>query len=208
MPKSLADLRKEKDEPARLPTRVLKVCLDQALLSDIQRLTAEKSDVMVAAAMRSSEEGGEQSGPPKRMGQGLDPRIAEIEAELEPLYQRLRDTEGELLLRATDGGVWLRWKDSHPARKDNEADDRLAFGFCNASDLVDDLGKYVVSWNGDEFGPGEWDGWFRGKVAPADLGACVSAVVEMHEQRVTAPKSQSTSSEPPTSETDSPLPAA
>lgn len=197
MSKTLADLRKEKDQPAQLPTRVIKACLDQSLLADIQRLTSEKSDLLTESVRTTGE--GEQAGPPKRQGEGTNPRLAEIDAELEPLYQRLRDTEGEILLRATDGGSWLRWKDAHPAREGNESDERFAYGFCNATDLMGDLGKFVISWDGDEFGPGEWD-WFSKKVAPADLAECVKAVVEMHESRISAPKSQSTSSAPTTSE--------
>lgn len=204
--KSLADLRADKERPASLPTRAVTICLDQKLLADIQRLTLEKNDLLVQAAVESSDE--DKPGRPKRQGEGKNPRLAEIDAEIEPLYAEMREASGEILLRARPGGEWLRWKDEHPAREKNESDDRLAFGLCNAADLLDNLGKYVVSWNGDEFGPGEWDGWFKGKVAPADLGALVTAVVEMHESRVTAPKSPSTSSELPTSVTDSPSPAA
>lgn len=210
MTSSLADLRKKKDEPASLPTRVVKACLDQSLLADIQRLTAEKTDLIVAGAgTRASADADDdtQDGTPRRVGQGVNPRIAAIDAELEPLYQRLRDTEGEILLRATDGGTWLRWKDAHPPREKNEVDERLAYGLANATDLLDDLGKYAVAWNGDDFGPGEW-AWFSKKVAPADLNACISAVVELHESRISAPKSLSNSSATLTDETGSPSPAA
>lgn len=203
---SLADLRAQKDKPASLPTRVISICLDQQILGDIQRLTAEKNDLLVQAAVDVNAE--DKPSRPKRTGEGKNPRLAEIDAELEPLYARLREAEGELLLSAREGGAWLRWKDEHPPREKNESDDRLAYGLVNASDLLDDLGKYVVSWNGDDFGPGEWDGWFKAKVAPADLGALVSAVVELHESRVSAPKSLSVSSEPLTSATDSSSPAA
>lgn len=206
MSMSLADLRKEKDQPASRPTRVVKVCLDQSLLADIQRLTEEKRILAVEASSLDGDD--EQTGPPQRTGGSRHGgRIKAIDAELEPLYQRLRDTEGEILLRATDGGSWLRWKDAHPAREKNEVDERLAYGMCNATDLLDDLGKYAVSWNGDEFGPGEWD-WFSKKVAPADLGACVSAIVELHESRIQAPKSLTPSSDLPTSAPDSPSPDA
>jgi len=207
MSKSLADLRAAKDRKPSLPTRIVKVCLDQDLLADIQRLTAEKRDLAVSAAVaddadeaKGGEDGGD--GPPQRLvGPPPPPRLAEIDAELEPLYERLRETEGELLIRAGDGGAWLRWKDAHPAREGSDVDERLSYGFCNATDLAADLGRYVVSWNGEEFAPGEWDDWFAAKVAPADIGECVRAVVELHEARVGAPKSPSVSSEPEMSET-------
>lgn len=205
MSMSLADLRRQKDQPASRPTRVVRACLDQSLLADIQRLSEEKRVLLLETP--TVDEDGEQAGPPQRTGGSRHgARLAAIDDELEPLYQRLRDTEGEILLRATDGGSWLRWKDAHPAREGNEVDDRLAYGLANATELLEDLGKYAVSWNGDDFGPGEWD-WFSQKVAPADLGACITAVVEMHESRVSAPKSRSTSSDLPTSATDSPSPA-
>ena len=213
MSKSLADLRAAKDRKPSLPTRIVKVCLDQDLLADIQRLTAEKRDLAVSAAVADDADeakGGEDGGdgaPQRLVGPPPPPRLAEIDAELEPLYARLRETEGELLIRAGDGGAWLRWKDAHPAREDNAVDISLAFGYCNATDLANDLGKYVVAWNGDDFGPGEWDDWFRANVAPADIGAIVSAVVEVHEARVTAPKLRNVSSDLPTSGTDSLSPA-
>jgi len=206
MSKTLADLRKEKDQRGSLPTRIVTICLDQELLADIQRLTAEKRD-LEANLPRSVEDDdqGEDATParPRRQGEGgkVRARLDQIAAELEPLYQRLRDTEGELLIRARDGGSWLRWKDAHPAREGSDVDERLSYGFCNATDLAGDLGRYVVSWNGEEFAPGEWDDWFAAKVAPADIGECVRAVVELHEARVGAPKSPSVSSEPEMSET-------
>jgi hypothetical protein len=226
MSKTLADLRKEKDQRGSLPTRIVTICLDQELLADIQRLTAEKRDleadlprsVGVGAldpeivdrydlrrAYCEDDDQGEDATParPRRQGEGgkVRARLDAIAAELEPLYQRLRDTEGELLIRASDGGSWLRWKDAHPAREGSDVDERLSYGFCNATDLAADLGRYVVSWNGEEFAPGEWGDWFAAKVAPADIGECVRAVVELHEARVGAPKSPSTSSVPETSET-------
>lgn len=204
MSKSLAELRKSK--PASLPTRVVTVCLDLEVLAEVQRLEGEKSDLHVElqgiAASSAS-----QSRPNPRVA-AINARVAEIDDELTAKFDRMRESEGELLLRATSGGAWQRWKDDHPAREDNKSDEAIAYGFCNASDLLDDLSKYVVEWNGEPFGKGDWDELFADRVAPADLRAICSLVVEMHEVRAQVPKSRSVSSELLTSATDSPSPDA
>lgn len=192
MSKTLAELRAAKDEPASLPTHLARICLDQKVLANIQRLTAEKNHLLLTTPAPADDE--EKEARPRRAGEKVDPRIAEIDAELEVQYDEMRENEGELLLRAGDGGVWLRWKDDHPPREGNESDERLAYGLCNAADLMDELGTYVAAWNGDDLGPGEWDSWFKSKVAPADLGALVNAVVQMHESRILVPKSSTGSS--------------
>lgn len=204
MRKSLAELRAAKDQPASLPTHLARICLDQKALASIQRLTAEKNHLLLTTPAPADDE--DKESRPRRAGEKADPRLADIDAELELLYDEMREAEGELLLQAGDGGAWLRWKDDHPPREGNESDERLAYGLCNASDLMDDLGDYVKAWNGEDFGPGEWDGWFKAKVAPADLGALVNAVVAMHESRILVPKSSTGSSKHLTSVTDSDSP--
>lgn len=205
MSKTLAELRAEKAQPASLPTHLARLCLDQKVLANIQRLTAEKHHIEITTPAPVDDD--EKQTRPRRAGEGVNPRLAQIDAELEAEYDAMREAEGELLLQAGEGGAWLRWKDDHPPREGNESDERLAYGLCNAADLMDDLGSYVVSWNGDDFGPGEWDDWFKAKVAPADLGALVNAVVAMHESRILVPKSSTGSSKHLTSVTDSDSPA-
>lgn len=198
MPKTLAELRAQKDAAPSLPTRVVPLCLDQALIAAVQRLEAEKRDLNVAA-FRGDDE---QDGPPRRMSETLPPRVAEIDTELAALYDQMRESEGELLLRAIPGGKWQRWKDAHPARKDNASDNEITYGLCNASDLLDGLSQFVVEWDGETFGPGEWDDWFMEKVAPADLRDICTQVVSLHEARISVPKLSSTSSGDGTSATD------
>lgn len=206
MSKTLAELRAEKNQPASLPTHLARICLDQEVLADIQRLQAEKNHLLLTAPAPVDDE--DREARPRRAGEKADPRLAEIDAALEAEYDKMRAAEGELLLRAGEGGAWLRWKDEHPAREGNESDERLTYGLCNAADLMDELGTYVVAWNGEDFGPGEWDSWFKAKVAPADLGALVNAVVQMHESRILVPKSSTGSSKHLTSVTDSASPVA
>lgn len=205
MTKTLAELRATK--PGSLPTRSVTICLDQALLAKAQRLEAEKTDLMVAEARRTGD-GEDREGPPRRQGEGPNPRISEIDEDLAALYDEMRASEGDLLLRATSGGKWARWKDDHPARDGNQSDETIAYGFCNASDLLDDLGTYVAEWNGEPLAADDWSSWLCDQVAPADLRALCSTVVEMHETRITVPKSRSASSAGQTSANGSTSPSA
>jgi hypothetical protein len=200
MPKSLADL---KAKPKSLPTRAVRICLDQEAVADVQRLDREKSDLLLDAQRGGVTEDGERTGPPRRTGEGAaPPRLAEIDAELEALFDRMRESEGDLLLRAIGGGEWQRFKDDHPAREGNKTDEEVAYGLCDSSALLADLSRYVAAWNDETLGPDDWRDWFSAQVAPADLRELCSEVVQLHESRVRVPKARSTdSSATPASET-------
>lgn len=198
MSKTLAELRAM--TAPKLPTRTVRLCLNLEVLAQIQRLQNEKEELLLDAR-RSSADDEERKGPPRKMAEkAVPPRVAEIDAELADLYDKMREYEGDLLLNGIDGGRWQQWKDEHPPRKDNESDERLGYGLVDATALMGDLALFAVAWNDEHFAEGDWDGWFAARVAPADLGALVSAVVEMHEARVTVPKAQGDSSATPSSE--------
>lgn len=204
---TLAELRARKQKQKSRPTRVRRVTLDIDLLADVQRLEEEKRDLLTEASRRHDDDEGNRNpdGSVKKMGQGGEAatRLGEIEAELRALYDRLRESEGEILLRGIAGGEWQRWKDDHPPREGNVTDAEVAFGLCNATDVLDDLGRYVASWNGEDLEPGDWDGWLRDSIAPGDLRDLVSDVVSMHEvSGVRAPKSSTASSETETGSSD------
>lgn len=192
MSKTLAELRAQK--PSSLPTRIVTVYLNLDVLAQVQRLEQEKKDIRVELGRRPKADDDDGPEKPKRAGEGPPPRLAEIDAELEVCYDTMRADEGELLLRATTGGKWLRWLDEHPAREGNQSDEVLAFGICNASDLADDLGRYVVAWNGEPLTPEDWSSWLADQIAPADIGGIVQQVTDMHTTRVSAPKAQGGSS--------------
>jgi hypothetical protein len=82
--------------------------------------------------------------------------VAEIDAELAALFDRMRESEGDLLLRAIGGGEWQRFKDDHPAREGNKSDEETAYGLCDSTALLADLGRFVVAWNGENFGADDW----------------------------------------------------
>lgn len=200
MPRSLADL---KAKPKSLPTRTVRICLDQEAVADVQRLDREKADLLLQARRSQVDEDGERTGPPRRVGESpMPPRVAEIDAELEALFDRMRESEGDLLLRAVSGGEWQRFADDNPARDGNKSDEQFGYGLVNVTALLADLGRYAAAWNGENFGPDDWREWFAAQVAPADLLELCQEVVQIHQSRVRVPpKPLSDSSEIQTSAT-------
>jgi hypothetical protein len=195
MPKSLAELRASSH--AALPERTMELCLSQALVSEVEALDIEKRSLSVETARKD----GEESGPkPRKADPPADPRVAEIDARLEELYDEMREHTGQLVLRATTGGEWRRWVDAHPARVDDKFDEGVAYGYCNASDLLAALGDYAVSWNGTPLSEGDWE-FIENRAAPGDLKVACQTVVQMHEAGgLKAPKSQRALSVVPTNE--------
>lgn len=197
---TLAELRARKQKS--LPTRVKRLTLEQELLADAERLELERADLVVDSK-RSSNAEGERQGPPPKAGVGLPKRVVEIDEELRALYAKIRESEGELLLTGITGGEWQTWKDEHPPRAENVTDIQVAYGLCNASDLLGALGDFVKAWNGEDLADGDWDGWLKDLVAPGDLRELVTEVITMQERSgVRIPKSLTVSSETEPSETD------
>lgn len=204
--KTLAELRAM--TTPKLPTRVERICLNFEVLGQVEQLQNEKQGLLVEA-MRSqpTDEGEERKGPPRKLAEpAKPPRVVEIDAELEVLYDAMREYEGDLELHGIDGGTWVTWKDEHPPREGNKADEDLGYGLVDTTALLQDLGRYAYSWDGDPFKEGDWHGWFASRVASADLAVLVKRVVEMQEGRVSVPKALSDSSAPPSPESadDSP----
>lgn len=200
MPKSLADLR---SKPKQLPTRVVRICLDQEAVAEVQRLESERADLLLEAKRAARNEDADSTRPPRRAGEDAEPpRVAEIAAELEALWDRMRESEGDILVRAISAGEWQRFKDEHPPREGNKSDYEVAFSLLDASALLADLGRWVESWNDEVFTAGAWDEWFKEHVSSADLAEIGRAVMHAQEDRVTVPKARSTVlSAPPRSET-------
>ncbi|GHJ59131.1 hypothetical protein NOK12_16490 [Nocardioides sp. OK12] len=193
MSKSLAELRAS--TRTSLPERSYSLCLAQGLVAEVQALEEEAADLRTQALTADDDEG---SKPPRRIGEGRNPRLAEIDARKEELFAEMREHTGELRLRGKTAGEWRRWVDAHPAREKNAVDEQAAYGMVNASDLADTLGDYAVAWNGADLGEGDWD--FIANRAPAgDIKELCRLVVQMHEvPGARAPgKSQKTSLETP-----------
>lgn len=193
---NLAELRASA-KPTR-PTFVKRLTLDIELIADIERLQTEKQDLLHEAEAHKGDDA-----KPRKGGAGVGPRLAEVDQELVALFAKMRESEGELLIRGMTGGEWQRWKDEHPPREDNVTDETVAGGICNASALLADLGKYAAEWNGEALAEGDWSGWMADMIAPGDLRDLVAAFVWNHEKSgVRIPKSLTELSPTEPSETD------
>lgn len=188
MTRSLADLRANR--PKRLAESSITVCLAPDLVAEMQSLGNELANVTLS----SIDEDGDQKGPPPRLGGDReDPRASEIRERMAALLLEIADNEGEFRLRATKtDGEWRRWCNANPARKEDEAgyerDLRVTAGHCNADALIDDLGVYVVGWNGDELEGSDWVDVFAASVGLPDKAQMASAVVSMYEVRLDFPQ--------------------
>lgn len=183
MSKSLADLRAEPAESRPRDERSMKVCLRPHIVAQIQSLSDEWAAL---PAVEPTAEGDDS--PVRKMGQGVEkhPREAEIRQEMSDLLDEMAEYEGELVVRATKtDGEWRRWCDTHPARTEGESgydrDRAVAGGFCNADDLIDDLGTYASRWNGDDLGPTDWAKILSPQIGLPDKKEAAIAVVSMYE---------------------------
>jgi hypothetical protein len=183
MSKSLAELRQSKS--TSLPERSYSLCLAAALVAEMQTLTEELATLPIRK--RSVGDDDKQDGPPRRAGEGVDPRAAEIQTRMGELWDEMDEHTGELRLRAIKDGDWRLWVDEHPAREDNKRDAQVTYGLCDADALIDDLGRYAATWNGEDLAPGDWD-FIESKASTADKKAMATTVLVMHEQVVDLPK--------------------
>lgn len=210
MPKSLAEMRQS--PIVGLPERTVEICLAQPLMAKVQRLTEEIESLRLLDAIAPSDEEGHSDEKPRRLGAGVNPRIAEAEAEREATWEEMREHTGLLRLRGVTSGDWRRWAISNPARDaethGGKVDIAVAKGWCNADAVASDLGRYAVAWNDEPLAEGDWE-FIANRAAPGDLKKAVAEVVEMHEgEGMRAPKASPTrSSSNPSSGTDLSSPA-
>lgn len=198
--KTLAELRAD-PKPTR-PTFTKRLTLDTELIANIERLQTEKQDLLHEAAAHKSDDP-EKSAKPRKAGEGIGRRLAEIDQELVAFFAKMRESEGELLVRGMTGGEWQLWKDEHPPREGNVTDEDVAGKLCNASALLPELHKYAAEWNGEPLAEGDWTGWMANKIAPGDLRDLVATFIWTHEKSgVRIPKSLTESSPTETSAAD------
>ncbi|MDF1603400.1 hypothetical protein [Nocardioides sp. YIM 152315] len=152
MAKSVADLRAEKS--AGRPRRPLKIIVGEGRKYEIEldRLTAEHDKRLAVAAAT----------PRKTGSDGVPERVTEIRARMAELLQIIGEYEGEVIVEATrDDGDWAQWRIAHPARPQGEPGFRedafIVGGWCNSDDLIADVARYVVSWESEPLGEGDFD---------------------------------------------------
>lgn len=181
MAKSIADLRA--NPTTARAERSETICLAPNLVARVVALT-EKLTMVVAPPL---DDDGEPTGPPRKMGQGLEPAQRKIRTDLAAALAEMAEHEGEIILRATTDGEWRNWVNAHPARKEDgpgyDRDQEVTFGYCNADDLIDDLGKYAYSWDGDRLADGDW-AILAGSIAGPDKKRLASVVTSMFESRL------------------------
>lgn len=180
---TLAELRAGR--PIRRPERTRTICTTPDLVSEVMALTAELDQIPAAPRRRHDSDDGDT--PPSRMGDGEHPRADEIRRQLADLLATMAAGEGELTVRAIEDGEWIRWVQAHPARSKEDdpqgyaRDIEVAAGYCNADDLIEDLGMWAYSWDGDPLGEGDWD-LLAATIARPDKKELARDVVGMHEK--------------------------
>ena len=176
MSKSLADLRASK--PAARAERSLTVCLRTDLVAQVQELTDQLSSLPNPS---------DEDGPPETMVKPHKARAQELTDQLSALLDEMAEHEGELRLRAIGDGEWRRWVNDHPPREEgkpgHQRDQEVTAGYCNADDLIDDLGRWAHAWNGEPLAEGDW-AIIAGSMGGPDFKQAAQAVVGMHESVV------------------------
>ena len=212
---TLAEL-KAQSGPRPLPQKTVTVTLveGQHLLAEFEALAQEAIDLdrektRTTEKLKGENADGEQTGAPRKSGDGADlvRRLEEIETRLHEIEERvkalpddLRQYQGDLMLTGFSGGDWQRFKDDNPPREDNDQDRVLAAGHCNASALFAALGKFVKAWDGEPVTAADWDEWLGERIAYADRRDLIPEVVKMYEGKAaTLPKSRSGSPTTPSS---------
>jgi hypothetical protein len=163
---------KDKIKAAKLPEKVVKLCLRGDLLAEHAKLTAE---------MVSARSVGEDSlaGPA-----GVDETIVE---RLEALRAEMEDDIIEVRLRAMSGRRWDELMKMHPARAGNEYDARLGY---------DARGFYEAAIRECTFDPkldpGDWlallgDEDNDGLLTDGQWDQLVEAVFELNKQAISIP---------------------
>lgn len=183
MPKTIAEMRAS--QSVGLPERPVPICFAQKIVAQVQSLNAEHDALMEKFALEEAK-----AKRPIRAGEGRPARVEEILDELEVLFEEMREHTGTLTLRGISGGAWRRWVADHPVRQIgltdqgapiwNPVDEELAYGYCNADALFDDLRTYAKAWNGDPVNDSDWE-FILEFAAPGDLNEAVKTVVQMHE---------------------------
>lgn len=95
----------------------------------------------------------------------------------------------DVRLRTKENGDWRRWCEAHPAREDEPRDRLYGVAVCNADELIESIGDYVVKIGPDAPAEGDWA--FCASVAsPGDLLRFARTLMGMHETAIDLPKSR------------------
>lgn len=173
-----------------LAQATVEVCLAQGVVKEVEKLNGELAGIEFDLARMSGEGEGEAK-PKMGSGAGLVSRKEAITAELERLYDVMREHTGRITVSKTiPAGDWRRWADANPARENGRDsngwpimspfDLAVASGYCNASELMARLGDFVTEWQGEALSAGQWE-WLEANIYPGELKAIARKVVGLYE---------------------------
>lgn len=180
MTRSLAELRA--NPPKGRPERTLSLFLAPDLMAEFQSI-----DQRLAAIDVPADSDGDAK--PRRMGEGGSPEADALRHRLGELLEQMAEHEGELRIRANaSDGDWRIWCNANPAREEGvsgyDRDQRVTGGYCNADALLDRLGDFVHSWNGEPMSAQDWTDIFEPVIANGDKATIATTIVYMYEQPV------------------------
>lgn len=195
MPKSLADLRKSPH--VGRPETEFTLCVAGKLNAEFDRIEAEIDRLLEEnpPARTSSDDDGEPTGPPGRLGLkgGLHPKVKkqldERNARREELRVEMADHTVTLLLRARPDGAWRDWVNSNPPRDDNRLDDRAGHDVDALIEAIRSSPRdYVAQVNGEAYTDDDWT-FIWSNASDGDQWRLAAAVRGLHLSGVDVPKS-------------------
>lgn len=164
---------------AALPTWNVEIFTDLDSDADISRLEDERTDIQLA------DEQAKEAGTTRvrKAGRGVNPRLAEIEAELKPLYERRAASVAVLKLREMPFGDWGRFVEDHPAAEKSTIDAVVGWGIVSATAVTEALGEFIVAWDGEPVPAGAWTADHTAKIPSGQVQTLVQSIVH-HQQKV------------------------
>lgn len=218
---SLEQMRAQKTAPIPVPkgSEIVTLTEGQHLHDEAERLSRKRDDLIADAARRSlSEEQAESKARSRKSAEkvvdDLEPALDEINRDALSVTERLREFQAEVGLEGMTPGEWEQYKLAHPPRitgnyrteRDNgdvivgapiydRLDVQVGAAVVDVSAVLEDLGRFVKTWDGEKVADGEWDDLLGPRVIPSSHAALASKVVLMHQGEVDrVPKSLSDSS--------------
>lgn len=171
MPKSLAEMRSS--QSVGLPERTYPICLAGKLVAQIEELEAKYDAV---------------EDKPSNGRLASKSEAKKIADEIDALRDEMNDHLIAVHLRAKPGHEWRAFVAEHPPT-DLFIDQRSGIGIDAA---IRDLPEFIVSVNGEDLKPGDWD-FVIANAADGDLKGCVGMLMDMHNAGVDIPKSRRSS---------------
>lgn len=172
---------------ASLPTWPMEIFTDLECDADITSLENERMDIL--EAQDAAKEAG--TARARKAGQGKNPRLAEIETALKPLYERRAQSVAILKLREMPFGDWGRFVEEHPA-SESAIDKVVGWGIVSVVAVSEALGEFIVGWDEEVIPSGAWTADHTAKIPSGQIQTLIREIVH-HQQKLweIPPKSQS-----------------